>query len=77
MPIGLSRILQDNRLTDGGQVVKPYAPIALNPRKIFWYSFLLEAEQKPGPWWGLKDYVNLKEKSMTSELEHATFRFVA
>jgi hypothetical protein len=31
---------------EGGKVVRPMHPFT--PRKYFWYSFLLEAESKPG-----------------------------
>jgi hypothetical protein len=30
----------------------------LHTRKYSWYSFLLETESTPGPWWGRKDYAN-------------------
>jgi hypothetical protein len=39
----------DNRLTDGGKVVSVTRRPRLTPKKIFWYSFLLEAESTPGP----------------------------
>jgi hypothetical protein len=52
----VSRVFQEvkvPRLRDNGpgwwQGCQPYAPAAFNPRKYFWYSFLLEAESTPGP----------------------------
>jgi len=44
----------------GGKGCQPYAPAAFTPRKYSWYSFLLEAKSTPGPYCGLKDYVNEK-----------------
>jgi hypothetical protein len=39
----------DNRLTDGGEVVRfTCRPAALYPQEDSWYSFLLEAELIPG-----------------------------
>jgi hypothetical protein len=43
----------DNWLTDGGEVVSlTRRPLLYYPETLllcFWYSFLLEAEQTPGP----------------------------
>jgi hypothetical protein len=39
----------DNRLTDGGKVVRLNAPAAFYPQENSWYSFVLEAESTPGP----------------------------
>jgi hypothetical protein len=40
----------DNRLTDGSEVVRLTSqPAALYPQEDCCYSFLLEAESKPGP----------------------------
>jgi hypothetical protein len=39
----------DIRLTDGGEVVSHTCWPHFTSRKIFWYSFLLEAEHTPGP----------------------------
>jgi hypothetical protein len=39
----------DSRLTDGTEVVSLTCLPRFNPRKICWYSFLLEAESTPGP----------------------------
>jgi hypothetical protein len=38
----------DNRLTDGGEVVKPYTLAALYPQEDSWYSFLSEAVPPQG-----------------------------
>jgi hypothetical protein len=45
----------NNRFTDGGVVVLPYAPAALYPQENSWYSFLLEAESTRGSQCGWKD----------------------
>jgi hypothetical protein len=45
----------DNRLIDGCKVVNLRQRQRFTPRKIFWYSFLLEAEYIPGLWYGWKD----------------------
>jgi hypothetical protein len=53
----------DNRFTDGGQdanLTRRQRLPRLTTRKLFWYLFLLEAEQTPAPWCGWKDYVLLK-----------------
>jgi len=42
------------------------------PRKYSWYSFLLQAEQNPGPEGGWKDYVN-----DTHRIEPVTFQVAA
>jgi hypothetical protein len=43
----------DSRLTDGGEVVSPTHRPLSTPKKhfffSFWYSFMLEADQKSGP----------------------------
>ena len=36
---------------------QPHAPAAFTPRKYSWYSFSLEAESTPGPWYGRKEYI--------------------
>jgi hypothetical protein len=42
---------QDNRLTDGGEVVGLTRRLAaLYPKEDYTYSFLLEAESTPGPY---------------------------
>jgi hypothetical protein len=38
----------DSRLTDGGEIFSPKCRPLFTPRKITWYSFLLEAESTPG-----------------------------
>jgi hypothetical protein len=38
-----------NSLTDGGEVLEPYAPAALYPHEDSLYSLLLEAESTQGP----------------------------
>ena len=45
---------------EGGKVVSPTHRPSLPPRKYSWYSFLLQAEETPGPYCGRKDYVNEK-----------------
>jgi hypothetical protein len=45
----------DNRLTDGGEAIKPYEPAALYIHEESWYSFLLESESTLGPQCGWKD----------------------
>jgi hypothetical protein len=37
----------DNRLTDGGEVVRPTRRPPFTPQDDSWYSFLLEAESIP------------------------------
>ena len=37
---------------------QPHPPVAFTP--CSWYSFPLEAESTPGPWYGRKEYVNEK-----------------
>ena len=44
---------------------QPHAPAAFTPRKCSWYSFLLEAESTPGPWYGRKEYVTEKSSGTT------------
>jgi hypothetical protein len=39
----------ENLLTDGGECVSLTRRQRFTPINIFWYSFLLEAEQTPGP----------------------------
>jgi hypothetical protein len=39
----------DIQLTDGGEVVKPYALTAFYPQEDSWYSFLLQAESTQWP----------------------------
>jgi hypothetical protein len=39
----------DNRLTDGGEVVSLMLRPNFTPRKIFWYSFVLEIEATSWP----------------------------
>jgi hypothetical protein len=47
---------RDIRLTDGGKVVSlTRRQAALYPQEDSWYSFLLEAEPTPGPYFGWKD----------------------
>ena len=38
---------------------QPNAPAAFTSRKCSWYSFSLEAESTPGPWYGRKEYVTV------------------
>ena len=52
---------------EGGKVVRPTHRPPLPPRRYYWYSCLIEAESTPGPYCGLKDYVN--EKSQLSDWE--------
>jgi hypothetical protein len=39
---------QDNRLTDGGEVVSLTRRPPFTPQEDSWYSFMLEAESTPG-----------------------------
>jgi hypothetical protein len=39
----------DNQITDGVEVVSLMRRQRFTPRKIFWYSFVLEAEKTPRP----------------------------
>jgi hypothetical protein len=39
----------DNRLADGGEVVRLTLWSLFTPQEDSWYSFLLEAESTPGP----------------------------
>jgi hypothetical protein len=45
---------------DGGKVVSLTHRPPLPPKKVSWYSFLLQAESTPGPQCDRKDYVNEK-----------------
>jgi hypothetical protein len=47
----------DNRVTDDGEVVSLTRRPRFTPRKMFWYSFLLESEYTRGSQCGWKDYV--------------------
>jgi hypothetical protein len=40
---------QDNRPTDGGEVISPTRQPPFTPQEDSWYSLLLEAESTPGP----------------------------
>ena len=42
-----------------------HAPATFTPRKFSWYSFSLEAESTPGPWFGRKEYVTEKSSDTT------------
>ena len=37
----------------------------LYPKECSWYSFSLEAESTPGPWYGRKEYVTEKSNNTT------------
>jgi hypothetical protein len=63
----------DNRLTDGGDVVSLKRRQHFTPQKDSWYSFLLEAESTPLPYWGWKGYVNWRHSMTSSWIEPATF----
>jgi len=54
-----------------------YAPAAFTPRKCSWYTFLLEAESTPGPYFDRKDFMSMKNPLTPTGIEPATFRFVA
>jgi len=56
---------------------QPYAPAAFTPRKYSWYSFLLEAESTPGPYFDRKDFMSMKNPLTPAGIEPATFRFIA
>ena len=51
---------------DGGKVVSLTHRPPLPHRKYFWYSFLLEAESTPGPWYDRKDFTSMKYSSDNS-----------
>ena len=55
----------------------PYAPAAFTPRKCSWYSFLLEAESTPGPWYHWKDFISMKIPLTVAGIEPVKIRFVA
>ena len=55
---------------------QPHAPAAFTPRKCFWYSFSLEAESTPGPWYGRKE-MSLKNPVTPPEIDPETVRLVA
>ena len=62
-PEGSSKLRFPDFMTtaqDGGKVVSLTHRPPLPPRKYTSYSFLLEAESTPGPWWDRKDYVTEK-----------------
>jgi hypothetical protein len=66
----------NNRLTDGSEIVKPYAPAALYPQEDFWYLFLLGAESTKGH--SATGRIRSIKCPMTSSgIEPATFRLVA
>jgi hypothetical protein len=44
----LPHLLDDNRLTDGGEVSLTRRPL-FTTQESSWYSFLLQAESTPGP----------------------------
>jgi hypothetical protein len=54
---------------------QPYAPATFYPQ-VSWYSFLLEAELTPGPYWGWKDLVKWKIHWPLREIKPAIFRLV-
>ena len=59
---------------DGGRLS---APAAFTLRKYSWYSFILEAESTPGPYYDRKDFMSMKNPLTPAGIEPATFRFVA
>ena len=65
VPEGWDSQILRHSAPEGGKVVSPTHRPHLPPRKYFWYSFLLEAESTPGPYFGRKDYVNEKNSSDT------------
>jgi hypothetical protein len=61
---------------EGGKVVSPTHRPPLPSRKYSWYSFLLEVESTPGPYWSRKD-CQWKIPVTPLGIKPATFRFVA
>jgi hypothetical protein len=45
----------DSGLIDGGKVVSLTRRPSFTSQENSWYSFLLDAESRPGPWCGCKD----------------------
>jgi hypothetical protein len=58
----------DNRFSDGGEVVS-----RTPPRKILWFSFLLDVKSTAG----LEGLGKLKKKKTLLGLEPATFHFIS
>ena len=51
---------------DGGKVVSLTHRPSLSPKKCTWYSFLLETEATPGPYYDRKDFMRMKFFNDTS-----------
>jgi hypothetical protein len=67
----------DNRLTDGGEIVRLTRRPPFTPQKDFWHSFLLEAESIPRVIMRVEGLGQLKNPITSSGIVHVTYRLVA
>jgi len=56
---------------DGGKVVSLTHRPLFAPRKYSWYSFLLEAESTPGPYYDRRDFMSTKNPLTLAGIEPA------
>jgi len=60
VPGGWGSQISGQSAHEGSKIVSPTHWPPLPPRRYSWYSFLLEAESTPGPYFNQKDHVNEK-----------------
>jgi len=58
VPGGWGSQISGQSAHEGGNIVNPTHWPPSFPRKYSWYSFPLQLESTPRPWYGQKDYVH-------------------